>query len=59
MAKNSWQNHLVLIIDKISIVFLKLLLTVDIYLSQTKDKTNNDIAVLGGLALIIIMGDFY
>ena len=40
-------------------VSLKLLSTVDICLSQTKCKTNNDTAVLGDLALIIVMGDFY
>lgn len=40
-------------------VFLKLLLTIDIHLIETKGKTNNNIPILGGLALIIIMGDFY
>ncbi len=40
-------------------VFLKLLLTVDMHLSQAKGKTNNNIAVLSGLALVIVMGDFY
>ncbi len=28
-------------------------------LSQTKSKTNNDTTVLGGLALVIVMEDFY
>ncbi len=28
-------------------------------LSQAKDKTNNDTAVLGGFALVIVMGNFY
>ncbi len=40
-------------------VFLKLLLTIDIRLSQVKGKTNNDYAIFGGLALVIVMGDFY
>ncbi len=40
-------------------VSLKLLSTVDMRLSQAKSKTNNDITVLGDLALVIIMGDFY
>ncbi len=40
-------------------VSLKLLSTIDMYLSQAKGKTNNDTAVLGGLALVIVMGDFY
>ena len=32
---------------------------VDIRLNQAKGKTNNDTAILGGLALVIVMGDFY
>ena len=40
-------------------VSLRLLGTVDMRLSQAKNKTNNDSIVLGGLTLIIIMGDFY
>ena len=40
-------------------VFLRLLGMIDIRFSQAKDKTNNNITVLGSLALIIIMGDFY
>ncbi len=34
-------------------------MTVDIYLNQVNGKTNNDIAILGGLALVIVMVDFY
>ena len=59
LAKNPWQNRLALILDKINIVFLKLLLIIDICLNQVKDKTNNDMAILGGLALVIIIEDFY
>lgn len=40
-------------------VSLKLLLTVNIQLIQAKNKTNNNITVLGGLAFIIIIEDFY
>ncbi len=40
-------------------VSLKLLSTVNMHLNQVKGKTNNDTTVLGGLALIIVMGDFY
>ena len=40
-------------------VSLKLLSTVDIQLSQAKDKIDNNIAVLGSLAFIIMMGVFY
>lgn len=59
MAKGPWQNCLALIMDEISMVSLKLLSTVDMRLSQAKGKTHNDTAVLGGFALIIVMGDFY
>ncbi len=59
LAIGPWQNHLALILDEISIVSLKLLLTVDMRLSQAKGKTNNDTVVLGSLALVIVIGDFY
>ncbi len=59
MAKGPWQNRLALILNEISMVSLKLLSTVDMCLSQAKGKTNNDTAVLGGLALVIVMGAFY
>lgn len=59
MAKYLWQNCSALILDGISMVSLKLLLTVDAQLSQAKSKTDNYIAVLGGLALVIMIGDFY
>lgn len=59
MGKSFWQNHLALIIDKISIVSLKLLSIVDSHQNQTKGKIDNDTTVLGGLDLIIVMGDFF
>ena len=59
LAKGLWQNRLALILDEISMVSLKLLSTVDMHLNLAKGKTNNGIAVLGGLAMIIVMGDFY
>lgn len=59
IAKDSWQNHLVFILDEISIVFLNLLLTIDMHLSQAKGKTNNNTTVLSGLALVIVIKDFY
>ena len=40
-------------------VFLKLLSIVDMHLSQAKSKTNNNTAVLGGFALVIVIVDFY
>ena len=49
-----------LILDQISMISLKLLSIVDIYISQVKSKiTNNDTAVSDSLALVIIIGDFY
>ena len=48
-VKELWQNYLVLILDKISMIFLKLLSIIDIYLSYAKGKTNNDTTVLDGL----------
>ena len=38
---------------------LKLLATVDAQLSLAKRKPDTNIAVLGGLAIMILMGDFY
>ncbi len=55
LAKGPWQNHLSLILDEISMVFLKLLSTFNICLNKAKGKTNNDTSVLVDLALIIIM----
>ena len=40
-------------------VFLKLLLIIDMHLNQGKGKTNNDTVILGSLALVIVIGDFY
>ena len=59
MEKGPWQNYLALIINQITIISLKLLLSVDMHLSQRKSKINNDTVVLGGLALIIVIKDFY
>lgn len=59
MPKSPWQNRSALILDKISIVFLRLLGMIDMRLGQAKSKTNNDNAILGGLALVIVMEDFY
>ena len=40
-------------------VSLKLLATVNTHLSQVKRKPDNDTFVLGGLAIVILIGDFY
>ena len=59
MPKSSWQNYSTRILDEINIFFLRLLGMIDMHFSQAKGKTNNDIAVLVGLALVIVMGHFY
>ena len=48
-----------MIIDEISMVLPKLLATVDIQLSQAKRKPDTDIAVLGKLAIVTLMRDFF
>lgn len=40
-------------------VSLKLLSKIDSQLSQAKGKADSDTTVLGGLALVIVIGDFY
>lgn len=59
MQKNHWQNTSALILDERSIVYLKILKTLDMGLSQAKDKTNNNTAVLSDLVLILIIENFY
>lgn len=59
MPKNVWQNRSFLILDEISMVSLRLLGMIDMHFCQAKRKTNNDTTVLGRLALVIIMRDFY
>ncbi len=59
MPKRPWQNRLALILNEISMVTLRLLGMIVMRLSQAKGKTNNDTAVLGELALVIVMGYFY
>ena len=59
MVKNPQQSRSAFIFNEISIVFLKLLGTVNMRLSQAKNKTNNNFAVLSGLTLIIVKRDFY
>ena len=49
----------ILIIDKISIVELNILPNIVIQLAKARGISNNNIAVLGTLPIVIIMGDFY
>lgn len=48
-----------MIIDKINIILLKLLIIVNIELNQAKTKSNNNTVVLDGLAIMILIEDFY
>ena len=57
-VKGLWRNQTALIIDKISMVLLKLVATIDAHLSEAKKKSDIDTTVLGGLAIVISMGDF-
>ena len=59
MSKNPWQNYSALILDKISMVFLRLLGMIKIHLSQAKSKNNNDTAVFDSLVLVVVIGNFY
>ena len=40
-------------------VSVKLLSIIDMRLSQAKGKANNNTTILGSLALVIVMRDFY
>lgn len=57
--KDLWRKQTTLIIDKISMVLLKLLVTVDTQLSQAKEKPDNNTSVLSRLTIVILMGNFY
>lgn len=59
MPKDSWQNGLALILNKISMVFLKLLSIIDMRVRQVNNKINNATVVLVGLALVMVIEDFY
>lgn len=48
-----------MIIDKLSIISLKVLATIDTQLSQAKRKPDTDIIIFGRLAIMILMRDFY
>lgn len=57
--KGLWRVQTALIINKISIVLLKLLAIVDAQLSLAKKKPDTDMAVFGKLAIVILMENFY
>lgn len=46
-------------INKINIVLLNLLINVNIQLGQVKKKLDNNTAIFGQLAIIILIKDFY
>ena len=54
-----WCNKIAIIVDKISIVSLDLLTTVDLYLSKAKVLYKNSSAILGRLLIVIFLGNFF
>ena len=48
-----------MIIDKISMLDLKMLATIDQQLLHAKGLPRELMAIFGGLSLILLMGDFY
>lgn len=59
IMKRLQQNYIILIINEISMIFLKLLFIVDFQLNQAKKKKDNNIIVLSSLVFIIMIKDFY
>ncbi len=54
-----WRNKIVVVIDKMSMVSLNLLTTVDLHLGKAKASHENSSAVLSGLPVVIFLGDFF
>lgn len=48
-----------LIIDEISIVLLKLLVSINTQFSQAKEKLDNNIAIFRGLVIVILIDNFH
>ncbi len=54
-----WHNKIAVIVDKMSMVSLDLLATVDLHLGKAKALHKNLSAVLGGLPVVIFLGNFF
>lgn len=53
-----WRNKIAIVIDKMSIVNLDFVATVNLHLGRAKFLYENLSAVLGGLFVVILFGDF-
>ena len=54
-----WRNKTAIIVDEMSMVSLDFLATVDLHLGRAKSLHENSSAVLGGLSVVIFLGDFF
>lgn len=55
----NWRNKIAIIIDKMSMVRLNLLATVDLYHGKAKTLHKNLSVVLGGLIIVIFLVTFF
>lgn len=56
---NGWTWRTLLIVNKVSMISLKLLASMDSKIWQAKSHDQNLIALFGGFSLVIFMGDFF
>ncbi len=54
-----WRNKIAVVVDEMSMVSLDLLATVDLHLGKAKALHENSSAVLGGLPIVIFLGEFF
>ena len=54
-----WYNKIAIIVNKINMVSLDLFATVDLYFGKAKALHKNSSAVLGGLSVVIFLGNFF
>lgn len=54
-----WSEQSSLIVDKVSMIDLKLLTSIDKHLQKVKRSAVSSITFLGGLLLVMLMRDFY
>lgn len=54
-----WRNKTAIVVDKMSMVNLDFLATVDLYLGRAKFLHKNSSAALGRLSVVILLGDFF
>ena len=54
-----WRNKIAIVVDKMSIVSLDFLTTIDLHFDKAKVLYKNSSAVLGGLPVVIFLVDFF